>query len=168
MTMTALLWYRRDEEELVALATDAGASAVLWTSDVAPYARARDRRVTDALGADGPEAVPHGGTYVVDISRPRTKAGRPFTVFTPFYRHWLAVERRTVHRAPAASVGVDPRAAPPSRPRRPGVGAGRRRGARGLAAECEARAARRGLQQQKFDPADERRRAIERYRAVGA
>jgi deoxyribodipyrimidine photo-lyase len=39
----------RPEEELVALAAEAGASAVLWTSDVAPYARARDRRVTQAL-----------------------------------------------------------------------------------------------------------------------
>ncbi|HTN25357.1 MAG TPA: deoxyribodipyrimidine photo-lyase [Solirubrobacteraceae bacterium] len=91
----------RPEEELVALAAEAGASAVLWTSDVAPYARARDGRVTVALRAAGVEAVPQGGAYVVDVSRPRTKAGRPFTVFTPFHRHWLALERRAVHRAPA-------------------------------------------------------------------
>ncbi len=92
----------RPENELVTLASQAGASAVLWTSDVSPYARARDRRVTEALGAAGLRAVPSGGAYVVDVSKPRTKAGRPFTVFTPFHRHWLDLERRTVHRAPAA------------------------------------------------------------------
>jgi len=89
------------ESELVALAGEAGAEAVFWTSDVAPYARARDRRVTDALAAAEVRAAPQGGSYVVDVSRPRTKAGRPFTVFTPFHRHWLELERRTIHRAPA-------------------------------------------------------------------
>ncbi|MEA2154092.1 MAG: deoxyribodipyrimidine photo-lyase, partial [Solirubrobacteraceae bacterium] len=91
----------RPEEELVALARDVAASAVLWTSDVAPYARARDGRVTEALRAAGAAPLPQGGAYVVDVSKPRTKAGRPFTVFTPFHRHWLDLQRRTVHRAPA-------------------------------------------------------------------
>ena len=91
----------RPEEQLVALASDAHAQAVLWTSDVAPYARARDRRVTAALEDAGIDAVPQSGGYVVDVSRPRTQAGSPFTMFTPFHRHWLALERRTVHRAPA-------------------------------------------------------------------
>jgi deoxyribodipyrimidine photo-lyase len=91
----------RPEEELVALAEEAGAQAVLWTSDVAPYARARDMRVTRALRDAGVLARPQGGAYVVDVSRPRTQAGKPFTVFSPFHRHWLELERRTVHRAPS-------------------------------------------------------------------
>jgi deoxyribodipyrimidine photo-lyase len=90
----------RPEQELVALAAEAGAQAVLWTSDVAPYARARDTRVTSALRDAGVLARPQGGSYVVDVSRPRTRAGKPFTVFSPFHRHWLELERRTVHRAP--------------------------------------------------------------------
>ena len=88
-------------QELVALAADAGAQAVLWASDVAPYARARDARVTEALRDAGVQALPQGGTYVVDVSKPRTQAGTPFTVFSPFHRHWRGLERRTVHRAPA-------------------------------------------------------------------
>ncbi|MDQ3608775.1 MAG: deoxyribodipyrimidine photo-lyase, partial [Actinomycetota bacterium] len=88
------------ERELVALAAEAGAEAVLWTSDVAPYARARDGRVTEALGEAGVEARPSGGNYVVDVSRPRTKDGRPYSVFSPFWRSWLEVERRDVLRAP--------------------------------------------------------------------
>ena len=92
----------RPHDALVALAAETGAEAVLWTSDVAPYARARDRRVTQALGAAGVRARPQGGAYVVDVSKPRTQGGKPFTVFSPFHRHWLGLARRTVHRAPAA------------------------------------------------------------------
>jgi deoxyribodipyrimidine photo-lyase len=47
-------------------------------------------------------ARPQGGAYVVDVSRPRTRGGTPFAVFTPFYRHWLGLGRRAVHGAPAA------------------------------------------------------------------
>jgi deoxyribodipyrimidine photo-lyase len=92
----------RPAEELVALAREAGAGAVLWTSDVAPYARARDTAVTTALREADIEPMPHGGAYVVDVSKPRTQGGKPFTVFSPFHRHWLGLERRTVHRAPTA------------------------------------------------------------------
>jgi len=87
--------------QLVALAGEAGAQAVLWTSDVAPYARARDARVSAALRDAGIQALAQGGSYVVEVSRPRTQGGTPFVVFSPFHRHWLGLERRTVHRAPA-------------------------------------------------------------------
>jgi deoxyribodipyrimidine photo-lyase len=96
-----VLRHGRPQDELVALAEGTGAEAVLWTSDVAPYARARDRRVMQALDEAGVRARPQGGAYVVDISEPRTQGGKPFTVFSPFHRHWLGLERRTVHRAPA-------------------------------------------------------------------
>jgi len=69
---------------------------------VAPYARARDLRVTEALGEAGVQARPHGGNYVVDVSQPRTQAGDPYSVFSPFWRRWQGMERRTVHRAPQA------------------------------------------------------------------
>jgi deoxyribodipyrimidine photo-lyase len=88
------------EDELVTLANATGADAVLWTSDVAPYARARDRRVTAALADAGVRARPQGGAYVVDVSKPRSRAGKPFTIFSPFHRRWLDLERRTIHRAP--------------------------------------------------------------------
>jgi deoxyribodipyrimidine photo-lyase len=58
--------------------------------------------VTEALRAAGVAARPHGGTYVVDVSEPRTQAGEPYHVFSPFAKAWRAVERRPVHRAPRA------------------------------------------------------------------
>ena len=92
----------RPEEEVAALAREVSARAVHWTSDVAPYARRRDARVTAALRDAGVEARPHGGGYLADPSQPRTKAGRPYTVFSPFHRALDAVARRPVHRAPTA------------------------------------------------------------------
>ena len=88
------------EEALVALALETRAQAVLWTSDVTPYARARDRRVTIALSDAGVRVRPQRGSYVIDVSKPRSQAGKPFTVFSPFHRRWLALERRPIHRAP--------------------------------------------------------------------
>jgi deoxyribodipyrimidine photo-lyase len=97
----------RPEEELTRLARETGAGAVYWTSDVSPYARARDRRVTDALRAAGVEPRPHGGNYVVDVSRPRTKSDTPYHVFSPFFRTWRDLPRRELLPAPRRIAGVD-------------------------------------------------------------
>lgn len=40
---------------------------MLWTGDIAPYARARDRRVTVTLADAGVRALPQGGAHVVDV-----------------------------------------------------------------------------------------------------
>jgi deoxyribodipyrimidine photo-lyase len=90
----------RPEQVLPRLAAEAGADAVLWTSDVSPYARSRDRRVTEALRERGVRARPHGGNYVIDVSTPRTGAGAPYRVFSPFHRVWAGVERRSLHFRP--------------------------------------------------------------------
>ncbi|HYV14469.1 MAG TPA: deoxyribodipyrimidine photo-lyase [Conexibacter sp.] len=87
-------------EELAALATEVDARAVYWASDATPYALARDRRVRGALTQAGVEAIPGPGNFVADIGKPRTQGGKPYTVFTPFFRVWEALDRRPVHRAP--------------------------------------------------------------------
>ena len=43
----------RPEDVVPELASEIGAAAVFWTSDVSPFARRRDRAVTEALGAAG-------------------------------------------------------------------------------------------------------------------
>ena len=96
------------ERELPAVARDARAQAVYWASDATPYAHARDRRVRAALDEAGIEAVPGPGNFVADVGRPRTSAGRPFTVFTPFHRVWSALERRPLQRAPGALPALPP------------------------------------------------------------
>jgi deoxyribodipyrimidine photo-lyase len=88
----------RPERELPALARETGADAVYFASDVSPFAMARDRRVEAAL--DGVEVRRQPGNFVADVGVPRTGDGRPYTVFSPFWRAWRELPRRTVHGAP--------------------------------------------------------------------
>jgi deoxyribodipyrimidine photo-lyase len=90
----------RPELALAELVRDTHAEALLFSSDVAPYARARDARVTEALQATGVSVRPCAGTYIVNVGRPRTGGGDPYRVFSPFYRAWQQLDRRVVHRAP--------------------------------------------------------------------
>ncbi len=91
--------------ELVELARATGADRVHFASDVSPFAMARDRRVASALEAAGVEVRRTPGLFVADVGAPRTKDGRPFAVFTPFWRAWERLERRELFGAPRA-VGV--------------------------------------------------------------
>jgi deoxyribodipyrimidine photo-lyase len=92
----------RPEAVLVELARETGAQAVFWTSDVSPYARARDGRVSEALRTAGVAPRPSTGTYCVDVSK---VAGG--TMFTPWWRRWAEVPRREVLAAPARMPGVE-------------------------------------------------------------
>ncbi len=90
----------RPEVEVARIAVDHAAAAVYWTSDVSPFARRRDRAVTETLLAAGVAARPCAGNHCADVSLPRTQAGRPFVVFTPFWRAWGGLERRAVLPVP--------------------------------------------------------------------
>ncbi|MCW3038608.1 MAG: deoxyribodipyrimidine photo-lyase [Solirubrobacterales bacterium] len=89
-------------EELTALVQETGAEAVLWASDVGPYALSRDKAVIAALKELDVAARPQPGNFCADVSKPRTGQGRPYTVFTPFWRTHAKLERRPVHRAPSS------------------------------------------------------------------
>jgi len=99
----------RPEHVLPELAARLGAEAVLWTSDVAPYARARDGRVTQALRAAGVRPFPHTGTYAIDVSVPR-----PQVVFSRFFGEWKELGRRGVLPAPERIPGDAPSTGVPS------------------------------------------------------
>jgi deoxyribodipyrimidine photo-lyase len=89
------------EEELVDLARQVGASQVHMSADVTPYSGRRGRVVGQALRSAGVTLSSHPGLNAVDeVSEVRTKAGRPYKVFSPFHRSWLGVERRRVLAPP--------------------------------------------------------------------
>src|SRR4051812_27038856 len=125
----------RPEEVLPALAAETGAGLLHFAADVSPFATARDRRVEAAL--TGVQVRRHAGVFVADVSAPRTAGGRPFSVFSPFWRRWERLPRREVHGAPRAlrvpsglTAGTIPRAdpeardpLPPGRDRRAGTAA---------------------------------------------
>jgi len=101
------------QRELPALARELGADSVHYSADVGPFARQREAAVTAALAQAGIEPRAHPGLFVVDdLASVTSAAGRPYTVFTPFYRTWLAQQRRPVLSAPrslpAPGSGVDP------------------------------------------------------------
>ena len=76
----------RPEKVLPELASRVGATAVHVSADFAPYGSARDLRVAKALGPV--PLVATGSPYAVSPPRLTTKGGRPYKVFTPFYRAW--------------------------------------------------------------------------------
>ena len=101
----------RPEDVVPELARELGAAEVLWTSAVSPFARRRDRAVAEALAGAGIAARPQPGGYCTDVSVPRTKAGKPMTVFTPFWRVQRELPRRAVLKAAASMQlpdGLDP------------------------------------------------------------
>ena len=94
------------ERELPALAGELGAEAVHASADVGPFARRRLDAVGRALDC---ELVLHPGVAAVDdLDAIRTGAGKPYTVFSPFYRSWLAEPRRELIAAPRSLPGLPP------------------------------------------------------------
>ncbi|MGH3495377.1 MAG: deoxyribodipyrimidine photo-lyase, partial [Sciscionella sp.] len=65
-----------------------GTATVHITSDAGPYGRRRDRVVGAALAANGVELVATGSPYAIAPGRVLKGDGRPYKVFTPFYRAW--------------------------------------------------------------------------------
>ena len=93
----------RPEEELPALAREAGADAVYWTSDVSPFARDRDR-ARDRGARRRSRAEPRRRQLRASTSRRRTKPVHGVHAVPPrVAASWSAA---TVHRAPARARGA--------------------------------------------------------------
>ena len=91
----------KPEREIVAIAKETGAEAIHFTREVSPFGRERGKLCRSAFEPAGIEAVDHPGLNAVDQLRDiRTQQGKPYTVFSPFHKNWLGVERRDVLEAP--------------------------------------------------------------------
>ena len=73
-----------------ALATRLEVGAVHAARDYEPFARERDAAVAAALGRDGRELALVKDQVILEADELLTAAGRPFHVFTPYKRAWLA------------------------------------------------------------------------------
>lgn len=76
----------RPEDVVPEIASRVGATEVHISADFAPYGSVRDLRVAEALGPV--PLVATGSPYAVSPPRLLTTAGRPYKVFTPFFRAW--------------------------------------------------------------------------------
>jgi len=91
----------KPEMELVEAGRDVDAEAIHFTREVGPFGRERGKLCRETFEAAGIEAVDHPGLFAVDELREiRTQQNKPYTVFSPFHRTWLDVERRDVLEAP--------------------------------------------------------------------
>ncbi|MGE5665173.1 MAG: cryptochrome/photolyase family protein [Betaproteobacteria bacterium] len=80
----------RAADEIPALAEHLGVDAVFAGRDYEPYASERDARVAQRLGSTGRRWVDLKDHVVFERAELLTGAGRPYTVFTPYRRAWLA------------------------------------------------------------------------------
>jgi deoxyribodipyrimidine photo-lyase len=114
--------------ELPRLARETGASRVHVNRDHTAHARARDRRVEEALSEAGAELAGHSGLTCAEIATIERGGGGPYRVFSPFHRAWEAAPRRrpAVRPRRLRSVAGLARGRGPSE-RRMGIDAGAKR-----------------------------------------
>jgi deoxyribodipyrimidine photo-lyase len=77
--------------ELLRLSEECGASRIVWNRRYEPAAIARDRHIKAELQAAGVEVQSFNGSLLHEPWTIKTKTGGPFQVFTPFWRHCIAL-----------------------------------------------------------------------------
>ena len=78
--------------ELRTLVRACGANRVVWNRRYEPAIIARDQLIKAALREQGIDTDSYNGALLHEPWTVRTKAGGPFQVFTPFWRHCTALE----------------------------------------------------------------------------
>lgn len=76
-------------DALLALARETGADGVHWNRRYEPAVIARDRLIKAALREQGLVAESHNAALLAEPWDVRNQSGRPFQVFTPFWRQVL-------------------------------------------------------------------------------
>ncbi|MFM8825541.1 MAG: cryptochrome/photolyase family protein, partial [Actinomycetota bacterium] len=77
-------------ETLRAVAKETGATHVVWNRRYEPAVVARDTRIKKMLAADGLDVESFNGGLLYEPMHVATKEGRPYQVFTPFWRALLS------------------------------------------------------------------------------
>lgn len=110
---------------LADLIAQTGAAAVYWNRLYEPWATRRDAAIKSALKADGVEVRSFNGALIVEPWDIATKDGRPYKVFTPFWKALKASHapadpagrpERLVFAPPPVSDRLEDWALLPSRP----------------------------------------------------
>jgi deoxyribodipyrimidine photo-lyase len=75
---------------LINLARETQSEAVYWNKRYEPVIRSRDERIAQELRAAGVQVFSFNGSLLFEPDAIRNKSGKPFQVFTPFWKHCLA------------------------------------------------------------------------------
>ncbi len=81
------------------------APTVVWSRDVEPYARERDRQVAKALQTNGRKLLVDWDQLLVAPESLKTGGGDPYRVYGPFLRNWRGQVERLAPRTAAAPEG---------------------------------------------------------------
>ncbi|HWD19488.1 MAG TPA: deoxyribodipyrimidine photo-lyase [Verrucomicrobiae bacterium] len=90
------------------LIRETGATAVFWNRRYEPALIARDEKVAATLRADGVEVETSNSALLHEPWEIKNQSGKPFQVFTPYWRHCLAQVE------PAAPLAAPRQLPPPS------------------------------------------------------
>ncbi len=77
---------------LQGLVRETGATGVFWNRRYEPAVIARDATIKDALRADGVKADSYNAALLFEPWTVKNKSAKPFQVFTPFWKHCLALD----------------------------------------------------------------------------
>jgi deoxyribodipyrimidine photo-lyase len=100
---------------LRALVRETGAKTVLWNRRYEPAGVARDLRVEESLRADGITVETFNSALLFEPGTVVNQSGRPFQVFTPFWRHCLSLDE-PAQPVPAPQSMATPARWPPTEP----------------------------------------------------
>ncbi|MGJ3230463.1 MAG: cryptochrome/photolyase family protein [Oceanicaulis sp.] len=107
----ALVLRRGDARAAIAdLVEETGAAAVYWNRLYEPWAIKRDEKIKTALKESGVEARSFNGSLIVEPWEIATKQGKPYKVYTPF---WRALKADHAPQEPAGRPKSIPFAKPP-------------------------------------------------------
>ena len=87
-------------DALRALIQECGAGAVYWNRRYEPAVRERDGRVEKALLSEGTRVETHNAALLFEPDDIKSSSGKPFMVFTPFWRACLEASPYFVPAAP--------------------------------------------------------------------
>ena len=83
------------------------APTLVWSRDVEPYARERDRQVAKALQADGRKVLVDWDQLLVAPELLKTGGGDPYRVYGPFLRNWRGQVERSEPATAEAPNGLE-------------------------------------------------------------
>lgn len=98
----------RSADVLTRLLKQTGAHAVYWNRRYEPAAIERDKGLKAGLAAAGVEAKSFNASLLFEPHTIKNKAGGPFQVFTPFWKHCLTLNVEEPVALPAGDFPIPP------------------------------------------------------------
>ncbi|MCX7905986.1 MAG: DNA photolyase family protein [Bacteroidetes bacterium] len=98
--------YGTPEEVFAELFRELKPAALYYNRDYEPYARARDEAIERLARAHGVEVRSFKDHVLVEPWEVATAEGKPFTVYSPFFRAWQKLPKQEPYGTPEHLLGV--------------------------------------------------------------